>query len=73
MLDHDTDAYCKISGAFLEGQPAGNLTRDYVLDNITAYWLLAGPRPYRERYARARDTPGNRIGVNGSAAVTVRV
>jgi pimeloyl-ACP methyl ester carboxylesterase len=39
MLDHDTDSYYKISRAFLGGQPAGNLTRDHVLDNITQYWL----------------------------------
>ena len=41
MLDHDTDAYYKISRAFVDGQPAGNLTRDHVLDNITLYWLTA--------------------------------
>ena len=39
MLDHDADSYEKISHAFLDGQPAGNLTRDHVLDNITLYWL----------------------------------
>jgi len=39
MLDHDTDAYYKISRAFVDGQPAGNLTRDHILDNITLYWL----------------------------------
>jgi pimeloyl-ACP methyl ester carboxylesterase len=39
MLDHDTDSYHKISHAFLDGQPAGNLTRDHILDNITLYWL----------------------------------
>jgi pimeloyl-ACP methyl ester carboxylesterase len=39
MLDHDTDAYYKISRAFVEKQPSGNLTRDHVLDNITLYWL----------------------------------
>jgi pimeloyl-ACP methyl ester carboxylesterase len=39
MLDHDTDAYYKISGAFVDGQPSGNLTRDHILDNITLYWL----------------------------------
>jgi pimeloyl-ACP methyl ester carboxylesterase len=39
MLDHDTDAYYKISRAFVDGQPSGNLTRDHVLDNITLYWL----------------------------------
>jgi pimeloyl-ACP methyl ester carboxylesterase len=39
MLDHDTDAYYKISRAFLDGQPSGHLTRDSILDNITLYWL----------------------------------
>jgi pimeloyl-ACP methyl ester carboxylesterase len=39
MLDHDTDSYYKISRAFLGGQPAGGLTRDHILDNITLYWL----------------------------------
>jgi pimeloyl-ACP methyl ester carboxylesterase len=39
MLDHDTDSYYKISRAFLDGQPAGNLTRDRIVDNITLYWL----------------------------------
>ena len=39
MLDHDTDSYHKISRAFVDGQPAGNLTRDHLLDNITLYWL----------------------------------
>jgi pimeloyl-ACP methyl ester carboxylesterase len=41
MLDHDTDAYYKISRAFVEGEPSGNLTRDNILDNITVYWLTA--------------------------------
>jgi pimeloyl-ACP methyl ester carboxylesterase len=39
MLDHDTDSYHKITGAFVDGQPTGGLTRDHVLDNITLYWL----------------------------------
>ena len=39
MLDHDTDSYNKISRAFVDGEPVGNLTRDNVLDNITLYWL----------------------------------
>jgi pimeloyl-ACP methyl ester carboxylesterase len=39
MLDHDTDSYYKISRAFLDGQPSGNLTRDHIVDNITLYWL----------------------------------
>jgi pimeloyl-ACP methyl ester carboxylesterase len=41
MLDHDTDAYEKISRAFVDGQPSGGLTRDHILDNITLYWLTA--------------------------------
>jgi pimeloyl-ACP methyl ester carboxylesterase len=39
MIDHDTDAYYKISAAFTGGQPSGGLTRDHILDNITLYWL----------------------------------
>jgi pimeloyl-ACP methyl ester carboxylesterase len=39
MLDHDTDAYEKISRAFVDGQPSGGLTRDHILDNVTLYWL----------------------------------
>jgi pimeloyl-ACP methyl ester carboxylesterase len=39
MLDHDTDSYYKISRAFVDGKPSGNLTRDHILDNITTYWL----------------------------------
>jgi pimeloyl-ACP methyl ester carboxylesterase len=39
MLDHDTDSYLKISRAFVDGDPVGNLTRDQILDNITLYWM----------------------------------
>jgi pimeloyl-ACP methyl ester carboxylesterase len=39
MLDHDTDSYYKISRAFVDGEPAGNLTRESIVDNITLYWL----------------------------------
>ncbi|MFI6013324.1 epoxide hydrolase family protein [Streptomyces sp. NPDC051243] len=39
ILDHDTDSYYKISRAFVDGEPVGNLTRDHILDNITLYWL----------------------------------
>jgi pimeloyl-ACP methyl ester carboxylesterase len=61
MLDHDTDAYYKISRAFLEGRPSGNLTRDQVLDNITLYWLTgtgsSSARSYWENgQAQARAT-----------------
>jgi pimeloyl-ACP methyl ester carboxylesterase len=39
LLDHDTDSYYKISRAFVDGKPVGQLTRDTILDNITLYWL----------------------------------
>ena len=39
LLDHDTDSYEKIARAFVDRKPAGNLTRDNLLDNITLYWL----------------------------------
>jgi pimeloyl-ACP methyl ester carboxylesterase len=41
MLDHDADAYEKISRAFVDGPPSGNLTRDHILDNVTLYWLTS--------------------------------
>jgi pimeloyl-ACP methyl ester carboxylesterase len=41
LLDHDTDSYYKISRAFVEGRPTGQLTRDTILDNITLYWLTS--------------------------------
>jgi pimeloyl-ACP methyl ester carboxylesterase len=54
MLDHDTDAYEKIARAFVDGRPSGNLTRDNVLDNVTAYWLTgtgaSAARSYWEAY-----------------------
>jgi pimeloyl-ACP methyl ester carboxylesterase len=57
MLDHDTDSYEKITRAFVDKQPSGNLTRDHVLDNITVYWLTgtgaSAARAYWES-ARAR-------------------
>ncbi len=39
MLDHDTDSYYKISRAFVDGEPVGNLSRDNIVDDITLYWL----------------------------------
>jgi pimeloyl-ACP methyl ester carboxylesterase len=54
MVDHDTDAYYKISRAFIDGQPTGNLTPDHVLDNIMTYWLTgtgtSAARSYWEAY-----------------------
>jgi pimeloyl-ACP methyl ester carboxylesterase len=61
MIDHDTDAYLKIAGAFVDDRPVGNLSRDHVLDNITLYWLTgtatSAARSYWEAY-----------GADGSAA-----
>jgi len=67
MLDHDTDSYYKIARAFEDGDPAGNLSRDHILDNITVYWVTgtgaSSARSYWERsqgQARAmaaRDAP----------------
>ena len=39
LLDHDTDSYYKISRAFVDGKPVGNLARETIVDNITLYWL----------------------------------
>jgi pimeloyl-ACP methyl ester carboxylesterase len=54
MIDHDTDAYYKISRAFVDKEPSGNLTRDHVLDNVTTYWLTgtgaSAARSYWEAY-----------------------
>jgi pimeloyl-ACP methyl ester carboxylesterase len=54
MIDHDTDSYDKIAGAFVDGQPSGNLTRDHILDNTTLYWLTgtgaSAARSYWEAY-----------------------
>jgi pimeloyl-ACP methyl ester carboxylesterase len=60
MIDHDTDAYYKIAGAFVEDKPSGNLTRDHILDNVTLYWLAgsgaSAARSYWEAYGP--DAPG---------------
>ena len=74
MLDHDTDAYYKISGAFVDGRPTEHLTRDRILDNITLYWLTgtgaSAARSYWEAYgvdaaaaAAAQSPPEVRIPV----------
>jgi pimeloyl-ACP methyl ester carboxylesterase len=67
LLDHDTDSYYKIARAFVDGQPAGNLTRDHIVDNITLYWLTgtgaSAARSYWDNYgvaaveARAAQAP----------------
>jgi pimeloyl-ACP methyl ester carboxylesterase len=57
MLDHDTDSYYKISQAFVDGKPSGNLTRDHILDNITLYWLTGtGASAARSYWESAQAT-----------------
>jgi pimeloyl-ACP methyl ester carboxylesterase len=57
MLDHDTDSYYKISHAFVDGEPAGNLTQDHILDNITLYWLTGtGASAARSYWESGRAT-----------------
>jgi pimeloyl-ACP methyl ester carboxylesterase len=62
LLDHDTDSYYKIAGAFVDGKPTGNLTRDNILDNITLYWLTrtgaSAARSYWEGGRAAAQTAG---------------
>jgi pimeloyl-ACP methyl ester carboxylesterase len=64
LLDHDTDSYYKISRAFVDGEPVGNLTRDSIVDNITLYWLTgtgaSAARWYWEfgRFAAAAEASG---------------
>jgi pimeloyl-ACP methyl ester carboxylesterase len=63
MIDHDTDAYYKIARAFVDGQPSGNLTRDHILDNVTAYWLTgtgaSAARSYWEAYGPDAPAAGS--------------
>ena len=59
MIDHDTDSYYKIAGAFAEDKPSGNLTRDNILDNITVYWLTAtGASAARSYWEGGQKQPG---------------
>jgi pimeloyl-ACP methyl ester carboxylesterase len=50
MLDHDTDSYYKISRAFVDGEPVGNLTREHIVDNIALYWLTGTGAPAARSY-----------------------
>jgi pimeloyl-ACP methyl ester carboxylesterase len=64
MIDHDTDAYLKIASAFVDEKPAGNLTRDHILDNITLYWLsgtgTSAARSYWEAYGADAPAAGQK-------------
>jgi hypothetical protein len=63
MLDHDADAYQKISRAFVDGSPVGRLTRDTILDKITLYWLTnsatSAARMYWESAREAAAAAGH--------------
>jgi pimeloyl-ACP methyl ester carboxylesterase len=63
LLDHDTDAYYKIASAFVDAKPSGNLTRDHILDNVTAYWLTgtgaSAARSYWEAYGPDAPSAGS--------------
>jgi hypothetical protein len=65
MLDHDTDSYYKISRAFVDREPVGNLTRDNILDNITLYWLT-GTGASAARWYPIRDAGRNPTRGQGS-------
>ena len=64
MVDHDTDAYYKIAGAFTDDKPSGNLTRDHILDNVTTYWLTgtgaSAARSYWEAYGPDAPAAGQK-------------
>jgi pimeloyl-ACP methyl ester carboxylesterase len=74
MLDHDTDSYYKISRAFVDGEPTGNLTRDNILDNITLYWLTGtGVSAARNYWEDARALAASLASGQPPPAVTVPV
>ena len=64
MVDHDTDAYYKVAGAFTDDKPSGNLTRDHILDNVTTYWLTgtgaSAARSYWEAYGPDAPAAGQK-------------
>ena len=72
MLDHDTDAYNKIAGAFVDGKPSGNLTRDHILDNVTLYWVTGtGASSARSYWENAQA--GFRAAKSGQAQPQVKI
>ena len=73
MLDHDTDAYYKISRAFTGGQPSGGLTRDHILDNITVYWLTGTGASAARSYWESRTSPGPLAGGQPPPPVSIPV
>jgi pimeloyl-ACP methyl ester carboxylesterase len=74
LLDHDTDSYHKISRAFVDGEPVGNLTRESIVDNITLYWLTGtGASAARSYWEDARALAATLASGQPPPAVTVPV
>jgi pimeloyl-ACP methyl ester carboxylesterase len=74
LLDHDTDSYYKISRAFVDGEPVGNLTRDNIVDNITLYWLTGtGASAARWYWETGRAQAAALAGGEAPPAVSVPV
>jgi pimeloyl-ACP methyl ester carboxylesterase len=74
LLDHDTDSYYKISRAFVDGEPVGNLTRDTIVDNITLYWLTGtGASSARWYWETGRAQAAARAAGQAPPAVSVPV
>jgi pimeloyl-ACP methyl ester carboxylesterase len=74
MLDHDTDSYYKISRAFVDREPVGNLTRESIVDNITLYWLTGtGASAARWYWETGRAAAAARAAGMAPPAVSVPV
>jgi pimeloyl-ACP methyl ester carboxylesterase len=74
MLDHDTDSYYKISRAFVDGEPVGNLTQESIVDNITLYWLTGtGASAARWYWETGRAAAAARAAGKAPPAVSVPV
>ena len=74
LLDHDTDSYYKISRAFVDGDPVGNLTRESIVDNITLYWLTGtGASAARSYWEDARALAASLASGQPPPAVSVPV
>jgi pimeloyl-ACP methyl ester carboxylesterase len=74
LLDHDTDSYYKISSAFVDGEPVGNLTRETIVDNITLDWLTGtGASAARWYWETGRAQAAARAAGEAPPAVSVPV
>src|SRR5574341_996325 len=74
LLDHDTDSYYKISRAFVDGKPVGNLTRESIVDNLTLYWLTGtGASAARWYWETGRAVAAARAAGKAPPAISVPV